>query len=229
MDFGINPNASTNNEFRLDPARFWASRNASPAGVARSAAASKLDAARSVREIKKLSDRLEAAGQTVSQIQDLLNSTLDGLRENAATQAPWLANQRLLRSAEVTARDLIETSSFEGKHLFVDKSQNLATRKALHAYAAQGDSKRSIGDRTPAAEAAIRQATLYLTGPNGVLQTLTALANSGSQQQISAEPLLTRLAEDMRAARETLDLVRTQYLAPMLAGLADSPRMDTQI
>ena len=176
-----------------------------------------------------MSDRLEAAAQTVSQIEDLLNSTLDGLRENAATQAPWLANQRLLRSADATASDLVKSSSFEGKSIFVDQSQNLATRKALHAYAAQTDSNRSIGDRIPAVEAAIRQATLYLTGPNGVLQTLTALANSGSQQQISAEPLLTRLAEDMRAARETLNLVRTHHLAPTLAGLADSPRLDTQI
>ena len=228
MDFGLDPNTSPTNEYRLDPARFWASRNASPAGVARSSAPSRLDAARSVREIKTLSARLEAAEQTVSQVEDLLNSTLAGLRDNAATQGSWLANQRLLRSADATASDLVRSSSFEGKHLFVDEAQNLETRKALHAYAAQGDGRRSINDRTLAAEAAIRQAERYLTGPGGVLQTLAALAGTGSPQQTSAEPLLARLAEDMRAALETLELVRTQHLAPLLAGLPDSPQLDIQ-
>ena len=226
MDFGLDPNANASSEYRLGPVRFWASRNASPDGAARTSTAAKLDAARSVREIRKLSARLEAAAQTISQIEDLLNSTLDGLRENATAQTPWLANQRLLSSAEATASDLAKSSNFEGDHLFVDQSQNLATRKALHAYAAQRD--RTVA-RIPAAEAAIRQTAQFLNGPNGVLQTLAALADAGSPQQISAEPLLSRLAADMRTARETLDYVRTQHLAPMIAGVADDPRLDTNI
>lgn len=228
MDFGLDPNAKTNTEYRLDPDRFRQSLSASSSGVAGAPATSKLESLRAATSLQKSSERLKVAARTIRQVEDLLNGALEGLRGNAAPDASWLANQRLLSSAVATARDLIESSNYDGNHLFVDKSQNLATRKALYAYSAQDSNVRSPGVGTAVADAAVRQASAYLTGPNGVLPTLTALASAGSQEQAGAEPLLERLVEDMRAARKVLDQVAARHLAPKLAGLADGPQFDAK-
>jgi hypothetical protein len=158
--------------------------------------------------LERASKKLETAGQTVHQVEDLLHDTLSGFRANRAENRPHAANERLLKSADETAADIVGFASFDEEALFPPSTSPLRfeEKKALSAYAKQiaaHREQRGMSDPPDVAEV-IEGTREKLRGEDGVLPTLGELALTGGRDPDETDDKLSGLKEDMTHSRRDI-------------------------
>ena len=171
--------------------------------------------------LERASKKLESAGQTVHQVEDLLHDTLTGFRSNRAEDRHPAANERLLRSADETAADIVSYARFDEEALFPPSTSPIKfeTKKAMSAYGAHSAAMRESRGRAdpPEVADAMGRTTERLRGEGGVLPTLGRLAAEGTRDLDETDRSLVVLRDQMGASRREL----AQANAGVRARLAD--------
>jgi hypothetical protein len=168
--------------------------------------------------LERASKKLESAGQTVHQVEDLLHDTLSGFRANRAEHRHPAANERLLKSADETAADIVGLARFDEEALFPPTTSPIKfeEKKAVNAYAQHAAAMRQQRGTTDPPEVAevLGKTNVRLRGEGGVLPTLGELAETGARDPDATEGSLQGLSEDMSASRHELAAVRQGLAAP---------------
>lgn len=160
--------------------------------------------------LKRSAARVETARAALGQIADLVGSVSQSLKRNAAASSNPLANERLVQTAHATALDIVEHARIDGtKLLGTGRLQSFADRvsgQSLAAIKAYGKSESafqaSLGsDDPPLVKHALATAKVFVSGPDGILETLHTMAERGPSAGPEAEQALesiSRTAEGLR-------------------------------
>ena len=163
--------------------------------------------------LERASKKLETAGQAVHQVEDLLHDTLDGLRAIRVEHRHPAASERLLKSADETANDIVGFARFDEEQLFPPTSSplRLEEKKALSAYERHAAAVRAHRGKTDLPEVAevLGRTNEKLRGEGGVLPTLGALAQTGARDPDATDLSLTGLKDGMTASREEISAVQS--------------------
>jgi hypothetical protein len=166
----------------------------------------------------------------VHQVEDLLHDTLNGFRANRAENRPHAANERLLKSADETAAEIVGYASFDEEALFPPSTSPLRfeEKKALSAYAKQiaaHREQRGLTDPPDVAEV-IDRTREKLRGEDGVLPTLGELALAGARDPDDTDDKLSGMKQDMALSRSDIAEVqvgvRTRHAAVLGGGPANA-------
>lgn len=166
--------------------------------------------------LERAGRKLQSAGHTVHQVEDLLQDTIDGIHSNRNKDLPVVANERLLRSAEELATDIVGYARFEEEQLFpnLEPPEHFDAQRALGAYAAQrrAMSKEMGLDEPVGVREVMRRAAKRLRGPDGVIRTLDALAGGRHSDPEAATDSLGRLKDGARASRHDIESVKREQV-----------------
>ena len=241
MDFGINTRLTAGDYVGVDmtPIRelkkanegekVRAKQEASGGTVSRSLQSLEQQA----QALERASKKLETAGQTVHQVEDLLHDTLQGFRANNAENRPVAANERLLRSADQTAADIVGFARYDEEALFPPSTSpvKFEEKKAVNAYARHDAAVRELRGKSdpPEVAAAIGRTNDRLRGKEGVLPTLGELAETGARDPERTDRSLSGLKLDLSHARRDLAETRQSVLERRDAALDDDGPGNTHI
>jgi len=180
--------------------------------------------------LERAGRKLQSAGHTVHQVEDLLQDTIDGIQSNQSKDLPVVANERLLRSAEELATDIVGYARFENEQLFpnLEPPAHFDAQRALGAYAAQRRARRwQLGlDEPPGVREAMHRAGERLRGPDGVIPTLGTLADGRHSNPDAATDSLGRLKDGARASRREIESVKREQVDPRLREIESSSMGD---
>ncbi len=183
--------------------------------------------------LERASKKLETAGQTVHQVEDLLHDTLSGLRANRAENRPYAANERLLKSADETAADIVGFARFDDEAIFPPSTSPIKfeEKKAVNAYAKHSAALREQRGKNDLPDVAdvIGRTNEKLRGEGGVLPTLGELADSGSRDQEATDRSLTGLKDGMTRSRRDIAKVHLRVQARRESALNDEGPADAHI
>jgi hypothetical protein len=165
-----------------------------------------------VQGLERASKKLETAGRTVHQVEDLLLDTLLGFRQNRRENKPSSANQSLLQSADETASDIVGMARFDEEMVFPPESSPIKfeEKKAVDAYKRHDKAMKEQSNRLdpPVAAVALTNARQRLRGEDGVLPTLGRLSQDGHLDPRSTDRSLVVLHKGMNDSRAELDSAR---------------------
>ena len=176
--------------------------------------------------LERAGRKLQSAGHTIHQVEDLLQDTIDGIQSNQSKDLPVAANERLLRSAEELVTDIVGYARFEDEPLFpnLGRPAQFDAQRALGAYAAKKRSLRQqLGiDEPPGVREVVQAAGEWLRGPGGVIPTLGTLADGRHANPDAATDSLGRLKEGARASRRDIESVKREQVDQWLREIAIS-------
>lgn len=241
MDFGINTRLTAGDYVGVDmtPIRelkkanegekVRAKHEASGGSVSRSLQSLEQQA----QALERASKKLETAGQTVHQVEDLLHDTLQGFRANNAENRPVAANERLLRSADQTAADIVGFARYDEEALFPPSTSPIRfeEKKAVSAYARHDAAVREQRGKNdpPEVAAAIGRTNDRLRGKEGVLPTLGELAETGARDPERTDRSLSGLTLDLSMVRRELAETRSGLMERRDKALNDEGPANTHI
>ena len=166
--------------------------------------------------LERAGRKLQSAGHTIYQVEDLLQDTIDGIQSNERRELPVIANERLLWSAEELATDIVGYARFDDEQLFpnLEPPAHFDAHRALGAYAAQ---RRALPqqvevDEPPVVSEVIQRAAERLRGPDGVIATLGGLAGGRHSNPDDTTDSLGRLKEGARATRHDIESVKREQV-----------------
>ncbi|MCH7945884.1 MAG: hypothetical protein IIC73_07735 [Armatimonadetes bacterium] len=224
MDFGITARLATASYIGLYPSRVGELKRLRHQGKVRpkGPAGSPDDVcehrslAQEAEVLERAGRKLQSAGHTVHQVEDLLQDTIDGIHSNQSKDLPVVANERLLRSAEELATDIVGYARFEEEQLFpnLEPPAHFDAQGALGAYAAQRRTRRwQLGlDEPPGVREVMHRAGERLRGPDGVIPTLGTLADGRHSDPDAATDSLGRLKDGARASRRDIESVKREQV-----------------
>jgi hypothetical protein len=185
---------------------------------------------RQAQALERASKKLESAGQTVHQVEDLLHDTLTGFRANRAEHRHPTANERLLRSADQTAADIVGYARFDEETLFPPSTSPIKfeAKKAVTAYGSHAAAMRA-GQDPPEVAAALGKTRERLRGEHGVLPTLGRLAETGAKDPDGTDRALSGLTLDLSQARRELAETRSGLMERREKALNDEGPGNTHI
>lgn len=217
MDFGLNARLTPSDYLGVDmnPVRELKraheatkvrAKDSSDAGtIARGQSSIEQD----VQALERAGDKLEAAGRTVHQVEDLLTDALTGFRANHAEGKHPSANERLLRSADETASEIVGFARFGEEMVFPPSAMPLKfeQKQAATAYALHKKAfieQQSLSDH-PVVAYVIDRTNEKLRGEGGVLPTLSQLAETGAADVVGTDESLTGLKQGMGESRVEIE------------------------
>ena len=169
------------------------------------------------KSLERAGQKLETAGRAVHQVEDLLHDTLTGFRTNRAADQPESANERLLRSADETANEIVSYVRYDEEMVFPPTSMPLRfeQKQALGAYAKQKKAlkdQRSLED-LPVVSDVLQRTNEKLRGEGGVLPTLSVLSETGARDPEGTDETLSGLKDGMGVSRQEIDAARLKVTA----------------
>ncbi|MCH8980246.1 MAG: hypothetical protein IH945_13560 [Armatimonadetes bacterium] len=166
--------------------------------------------------LERAGRKLQSAGHTIYQVEDLLQDTIDGIQSNEQRELPVIANERLLCSAEELATYIVGYARFEDEQLFpnLEPAAHLGAHRALGASSAQRRALRQQVevDEPFAVREVIQRAAERLRGPDGVISTLGGLAGGRHSNPDDTTDSLGRLKEGARASRHDIESVNREQV-----------------
>lgn len=220
MDFGINTRLTPGDYIGVDMTQVRELKRAHESNTVRAKSESNAGTINNgqrsieqeVQQLENASKKLEAAGRTVHQVEDLLQDTLIGFRLNRQESRPASANQRLLQSADETANDIVGFARFDQEMLFPPNNSPIKfeEQKAVDAYSKHKKAMKDVRHRNDPPDAAHALAVTHerLRGDDGVLPTLGRLSQNGHEDPAGTDRSLVGLHKGMNDSRAELDSAR---------------------
>lgn len=182
--------------------------------------------AQQAEALERAGRKLQSAGHTVHQVEDLLQDTIDGIQSNQSKDLAVAANEQLLRSAEELATGIVGYARFEGKQLFpnLEPAAHFDAQRALGAYAVQRRARRrQLGlDEPTGVSEVMHRAGERLRGRDGVIPTLGTLADGRHSDPHAATESLGRLKDGARASRLDIESVKREQVDQRLREIESS-------
>jgi hypothetical protein len=170
-----------------------------------------------VQALERAGNKLETAGRTVHQVEDLLTDALTGFRANHAEGKHPSANERLLKSADETASDIVGFARFGEEMVFPPSAMPLKfeQKQAANAYAGHKKAFKEQQSLTehPAVADVLGRTNERLRGEGGVLPTLSQLAETGAADPAGTDESLTDLKDGMGESRAEIEATRAAITA----------------
>lgn len=175
------------------------------------------DSASPEREARKRAGKkLDTAGHTIHQVEDILADTILGIRSNFSKGLPTIVNDKLLKSAEEMAEDIVGYARHDGELLFPISSGPIhaVTVRALGAYGAQSSSlKAGRGEvDLPQVRDVIEQTNEKLRGEEGVLPRISELAEKGTADELETVRDLSSIRKDARTTRREIEEIKSEFV-----------------
>lgn len=188
------------------------------------------DQANEQRTLERAGRKLDAAGHTVHQVEDLLADTIIGIKANYRKGLPIIASDRLLESAAEMADDILGYARHEGEPLFpaINPATDARTMKALGAYEVQKGALKADrdGKEPPEVRAVIKKTNAKLRGEDGVIPKIGELSQAGASGAEETSDSLDELQQDVNSTRKEIEQVKRDTVDSRLdtdSGQGDLP------
>ena len=162
--------------------------------------------------LERAGKKLEAAGHTVHQVEDLLADTIIGIRANYSKGLPIIASDRLLESAAEMADDILGYARHDGVPLLpnVKTPTDAMAKKALGAYDVQKEALKSAreGREPPEVRDVILKTNERLRGDDGVIPKIGELSESRTSSAEETTESLGELQTDVNSSRKDIEQVK---------------------
>ncbi len=168
--------------------------------------------------------RVETALNALHQMEDLVSSVSDSLHRHAATSSSPRADERLVRSAFATAQDIVEHARVDGQPLLGPgrlqryTGSDPRSSAAVRSYAKNeaGYQQAKSNELPPLVRQALATARAFVSGSQGVLETLSELAERGPHSGESAARALQDVASTLGGLSALLAGARSKEILPQL-------------
>lgn len=172
--------------------------------------------------LKASAVKVETARAALGQMSDLVDSVIEGMRRNAASSSGGRANERLMESAFATAQDIVEHARSDGQYLlgpgraapYRSQAVDGKTLAAIGAYQRNQNAYGQSAEQAdpPLVRHALQSTRAFVSGPEGVLETLRQMAEHGPHEGPSAEKALHEAKQTLKGLTNMLGDARVREI-----------------